>query len=122
MLFYRKCLGGELFLQTVGETPLAANLPKKMKQSILHATLINGNMMLMASDMPSDHYLNQGNRISIMLVCKSENEIATYYKKLSNGANIKKALEMSEQGAYFADIIDQYGLHWLLHFQPKINL
>ncbi len=42
MRFYQECLGGELQIQTIGDSPMAAKMPKKMKNYILHATLTNG--------------------------------------------------------------------------------
>lgn len=38
MTFYQECLGGELFMQTIGESPMAEQMPLPMKESILHAT------------------------------------------------------------------------------------
>ena len=40
MNFYKSCLGGELTLQTIGESPLGDKMPPQMKDSILHSTLI----------------------------------------------------------------------------------
>ena len=42
MTFYQECLGGELFMQTIGESPMAEQMPLPMKESILHATLTKG--------------------------------------------------------------------------------
>jgi len=39
MTFYKNCLGGELFLQTVGESPMAGVMPSDMKDAILHSSL-----------------------------------------------------------------------------------
>ena len=50
MTFYQKCLGGELYLQTIGESPMAAQMPPQMKDSILHSTLTNGEAIIMATD------------------------------------------------------------------------
>jgi PhnB protein len=79
MTFYKECLGGELMLQTVGGSPLAEQMPPKMKDCILHATLTNGNLILMGSDMVSHTGLIKGNAVSLSLMCISEKklEIAT---------------------------------------------
>ena len=83
MTFYENCLGGELYLQTIGESPLAEQMPQRMKDCILHATLTNGNLILMGSDMVSETGFIRGNAVSLMLNCSSEAEIRHFYEKLS---------------------------------------
>jgi PhnB protein len=42
MNFYKDCLGGELNLQTIAESPLADKMPAQMKECILHANSCSG--------------------------------------------------------------------------------
>ena len=119
MTFYRDCLGGELTFQTIGESPLAAQLPDKMKECILHSTLTNGNMVLLGSDMVSDQGLKKGNTISMVLNCRSEEEIKSCYKKLSDGGKADHPLEHTFWGALFGDLTDKYGNHWLLNYEKS---
>lgn len=119
MLFYKKCLGGELILQTIGESPLADKMPAQMKDGILHATLTNDKMVLLGSDMVANSGLIKGNAVSLMLDCKSEKEIKDYYAKLSAGGEATHPLEISFWGALFGDLTDKFGNHWLLHFDKN---
>ncbi len=119
MLFYKKCLGGELDLQTVGESPLAEKMPPQMKKSILHATLINGDLLLMASDMVSEKGLIKGNAVSLMLACSSETELKRFYKKLSAGGQMTHPIEISFWGILFGNLTDKFGNQWLLHFDKN---
>ena len=120
MTFYKQCLGGELSFQTIGQSPLSDKMPLQMKESILHATLINGSLVIMASDMGSEKGIIKGNSVSLMLNCSSEKEIRTYYKKLSSGGNADHPLEDTFWGSLFGDLTDKYGNHWLLNFtKPK---
>ena len=121
MNFYKECLGGVLTLQTIGESPIADKIPAQMKKNILHATLIKGSLVLMASDMVGEHGLIKGNSVSLMLNCSSEEEIKDYYAKLSAGGAASHPLEISFWGALFGDLTDQYGKHWLLHFDKNVN-
>lgn len=116
MTFYKECLGGELSLQTIGESPLADKMPPKMKEYVLHSTLTRDSLVLMGSDMVSDHGLNRGNAVSLMLNCSSEEEIKTCFEKLSAGGSKDHPLENSFWGALFGDLTDKFGNHWLLHF------
>lgn len=119
MTFYKNCLGGELNFQTIGESPLADKMPEKMKDCILHATLTNGRLIIMASDMVAEKGLIKGNAVSLMLNCSSEAEVKTCYQKLVSGGIATHPLEISFWGALFGDLTDKYGNQWLLHFDKK---
>ena len=121
MIFYKKCLGGELVLQTIGESPMADKLPAKMRKSILHSTLTKNGFVLMASDMVGENGLIKGNAVSLMLNCESEKEIKTLYQKLSDGGKANHPLENTFWGALFGDLTDKFGNQWLLHFDKKLK-
>lgn len=119
MNFYKDCLGGELAIQTIGDSPLADKMPAAMKDCILHATLTNGSLILMGSDMVGEKGLQKGNAVSMAINCSSEEEIQSFYEKLSAGGTKDHALEQSFWGATFGDLTDKYGNHWLLNFERK---
>lgn len=119
MHFYKDCLGGELAIQTIGDSPLADKMPAAMKDCILHATLTNGSLILMGSDMVGEKGLQKGNAVSMAINCSSEEEIQSFYEKLSAGGTKDHALEQSFWGATFGDLTDKYGNHWLLSFEKK---
>lgn len=119
MNFYKKCLGGELSLQTIGESPLAEKMPPQMKDGILHATLVRDGLVLMGSDMVGDKGLTHGNSVSLMLDCSSEEDIRSAYESLGEGGDKTHPLELSFWGALFGDLTDRYGNHWLLHFNKN---
>jgi len=119
MAFYKECLGGELSIQTIGESPLADKMPQQMKDCILHATLTKDALILMASDMVGEQGLSKGNAVSLMLNCSSEAEIRKYYTVLSAGGQATHPLENSFWGALFGGLTDKFGNHWLLHFDQK---
>jgi PhnB protein len=119
MTFYKKSLGGELVLQTIGESPLADKMPPQMKKSIVHATLTKGDLVLMASDIVGEKGLLKGNAVSLMLNCDTEKEIKKCYAKLSAGGHATHPLQISFWGALFGDLTDKFGNQWLLHFDKK---
>ncbi|MEO5944596.1 MAG: VOC family protein, partial [Ferruginibacter sp.] len=47
MQFYKKCLGGELSFETVGEWDLSEKMPAQMKKCIVQATLYSKGFTLM---------------------------------------------------------------------------
>jgi PhnB protein len=119
MTFYKECLGGELTVQTIGDSPLADKMPPQMKENILHSTLSKGALQIMATDMVTELGLVKGNSVSLMLNCSSEEEINTFYANLSKGGKATHPLENSFWGALFGDLTDRYGNHWLLHYDKN---
>jgi PhnB protein len=115
MSFYQKVLGGELRLQSVGESPMADRIPEEMKSCILHAMLTSDRLVLMASDMVGEKGLLKGNSVSLMLSCTSREEAESCYSKLSEGGEQTYPLETTFWGALFGGLTDRFGHHWLLH-------
>lgn len=119
MNFYKDCLGGELTIQTIGDSPLSDKMPREMKESIVHSTLVRDGIVLMGSDMVGENGLKRGNTVSLMLNCSSENEIRHCYDKLSQGGTATHPLHTSFWGALFGDLTDKYGNNWLLHYDKN---
>jgi PhnB protein len=117
MTFYKDCLGGELMLQPIKDSPMANKLPDNMKDCILHSTLTKERFILMGSDMVGDDGLQKGNSVSLMLDCSTEEELKTYYNNLSTHGEPTHPIENTFWGALFGGLTDQFGHHWLLHFK-----
>lgn len=118
MTFYKKCLGGKLQMKTIGQSPLAVQMPAKMKKCILHSSLVKNNFVILATDMVGENGLAKGNSVSIMLNCDSEKELKSIYKKLSLGGKQLHPVEITFFGAFLGDLIDKYGNTWLLYYKP----
>ncbi len=117
MNFYRDCLGGDLFLQTLGDSPLSNHMPKRMKNCILHASLKKETFVLQGSDMAPHTGLVRGNSVSLSLNCNSEQELERLHLKLSTGGKAAHPIENTFWGGLFGDLTDKYGNHWLLNFR-----
>jgi PhnB protein len=117
MTFYRECLGGELHLQTVGESALVELLPGVMKNCILHATLKSNNLVLMGTDMVGETGLSRGNAVSIMINCQNQQEMRDYFLRLSAGAETTHPIAKTSRGAWLGTLTDKFGNPWLLTCQ-----
>ena len=115
MTFYQECLGGELTLQRVAESPMAAQLPAVEGANIMHSILIRGGLVLLASDMIGNK-LERGNTITLCLKCSSNEEINTCFDKLAVGGKIKIPLHQSFWGATYGELTDKYGMNWMFHY------
>lgn len=119
MNFYKDCLGGELTLQTVGEMPaMAAQMPPQMKDNILHSTLTSGDIVIMASDLNREKQI-EGNTVHLCVNCNSENELNSFFSKLSTGGKITEPLADMPWGGMYGSLTDQYGKHWVFNFQKS---
>jgi len=118
MNFYKECLGGELFLQTVGELPaMAAQMPPGMKNSILHSSLTSGDMVIMGSDLNSEKP-QEGNTVYLCINCDTEDELNTFFTKLGEGGKITEPLADMPWGGRYGSLTDRFGKYWLFNFQP----
>lgn len=119
MNFYKDCLGGELTLQTIGEMPaMAAQMPPQMKDNILHSTLTSGDIVIMASDLNREKQI-EGNTVHLCVNCNSENELNSFFSKLSAGGKITEPLADMPWGGMYGSLTDQYGKHWVFNFQKS---
>ena len=122
MTFYKECLEGELTLTKVGESTIAAQCPSAMQDKVLHSSLMkNGTLLLMGSDMIGPDGFNQGTNIALSLNCSSEEEINTFFAKLSEGGKIIDPLKVQFWGALFGVFNDKFGIRWMLSYDKNQN-
>jgi PhnB protein len=116
LTFYQECFEGDLEMQKVGESPMAAKMPSEKGPLILHGALSkNGNSILMGSDMIGNA-LQPGNSINLCLNCSSDQEINTFFNRLSAGGEVKVPLHQSFWGATYAELRDKFGMFWMLNY------
>ena len=121
MTFYKECLGGDLNLQAVEDTPMAKQMPAEAQKKIIHSVLTkDGVPLLMASDMIDAEGRKNGNAIALSLNCGSAEEIKTLFAKLASGGQITSALKEEFWGGMFGTLTDKFGNEWLLNYEkPK---
>ncbi|WP_306350053.1 VOC family protein [Flavobacterium sp. '19STA2R22 D10 B1'] len=122
MAFYKECFGGELVMMPFEGSPMEDQVPAEAKQHIMHANLINGGLVLMASDSLSCE-LKRGNAITLSINCSSTAEIDTFFGNLSKDGNITMPLSEQFWGAKFGMLTDKFGVNWMLNYDkaPKEN-
>jgi PhnB protein len=118
MSFYRECFGGELTLQTIAGSPMEDQFPASAQKQILHGSLVNDALVLLGSDLVSNGSLVKGNTISLSLNCSTEEEIKTFFKKLSSGGQVVHPLHQFFAGT-MGTITDKFEKDWLLYFERK---
>ena len=120
MNFYRKALGGELYLDTYGNSPMAAQLAPETHDQVLHAALVNDKLTLYASDiMEGRDDLQHGTNLSLTLNCTSQEEIDGCFARLAEGGKVVMPLDTAFWGAVFGQVQYKYGYRWMLHYDKN---
>jgi len=101
----------------ISDSPMKEHFPEEIQNDILHASLQNGDFVIMASDMCGMGKLQRGNAIELSLNCSSQEEINELYKKLAENGQILDELKEQFWGALFAMVIDQFGVRWMLSLE-----
>jgi PhnB protein len=117
MEFYRGVFGGELSLNTYGESGAAG--PGE-ENKIMHAQLETpAGYTLMASDMPAGMEGSSGSSISVSLSGDDADDLRGYFAKLSEGGSVTMPLEKQMWGDEFGMCVDQFGIQWMVNIsQP----
>lgn len=117
MKFYQSCLGGDLDIQKVGDSPSAKDMPGKEK-NVMHSMLKTDAIVLMASDLLMDGKAEPGTNITLTLSGGSLADLKTYFEKLSAGGKVRQPLQATFFGTY-GDLVDKYGFQWAFQSDEK---
>src|SRR5579863_7581422 len=122
MTFYHSCLGGELTLSRLGDTPMKEMLPPDKHDRIINAHLVSGAIEFSATDwMASPAYDPvQGNTYAIFVIGGAYDELKVVFDKLSQGANADRFQELHNLpfGTY-GQFYDKYGVQWIFKGDKK---
>src|SRR5579885_951497 len=88
MTFYHDCLGGNLTLTKLGDTPMKAQFPPEKYDRLINANLKSGNIEISATDwMASPEYEpHPGDTTAIFVIGEGFDELKAVFDKLSQGA------------------------------------
>ena len=112
---YEKVLGGKIVaMMTHKDTPAEAHVPAEWRDKILHARLVFGDNVLMASDAPPGHREKmQG--FSVSLVMKDPAEAERIFNALSDGGTVTMPLAETFWAAKFGMFRDRFGTPWMVN-------
>ncbi len=116
MIFYHQCLGGELRLTRLGDTPMKSQFPPEKHHRIINAHLKSGALEFSATDWMASPAFEpiQGNTVAIFVVAGTDDELKTVFDKLADGAQEDRfqALHAMPFGTY-GQFYDRYGVQWI---------
>ena len=95
-------------------TPAEKGVPTEWARKILHARLVAGDAVLMASDAPPEHYSKaQGFSINISVPDAAEAE--RLFKALSEGGNVTMPIAETFWAVRFGMFTDKFGIPWMVN-------
>jgi PhnB protein len=116
MTFYHKCLGGDLILTRLGDTPMKNQLPAEKHDRIINAYVKSGDIEISATDWMASPEFDavQGNTFAIFVTGNSLEELQSIFDKLKDGDNNTRLQELHEMpfGTY-GQFYDKYGVQWI---------
>lgn len=119
--FYERCLGGKIVAMIpFGDTPHGQQIPAEHRGRIMHARLVAGNQVLMASDsMPGEPY--EGIKNSSMAVqVDTPADADRLFNALAERGKIIMPLAETFWAVRFGMLTDQFGVPWMINCEkPK---
>jgi PhnB protein len=116
MTFYHACLGGELTLTKLGDTPMKDAFPPEKHERIINAHLTSGEIELSATDWMAspDFDPMQGNTYAIFVTGGAYDELKAVFDRLRDGDNNTRLQELHDMpfGVY-GQFYDKYGVQWI---------
>jgi PhnB protein len=122
MTFYHKCLGGELTLTKLGDTPMKNQFPPEKHNRIINASIVNGDITISATDWMASPAFEplRGNMFSVFITRGNYEELKEVFDKLSEGASKDwfQPLHDMPFGIY-GQFFDRYGISWIFRGEKK---
>ncbi len=115
MTFYHKCLGGELTLTKLGDTPMKDTFPPEKHSRIINAHLKSGDIEISATDwMAAPQYEpKRGDTVAIFVLGEGYDELKAVFDKLSEGAETDRFQELHNLPfGLYGQFYDRYGVGW----------
>ena len=113
--FYAGVLQAEIsFLITMGESPMANEVPAESHHHICHVCLEGEGIVLMGSDCPPDTYEKpQGTIINVQ--AETTERAEAIFAVLSDGGEIRMPMEETFWAERFGMCIDRFGVPWMVN-------
>lgn len=116
MTFYQECLGGELTLTRLGDTPMKDQFPPEKHNRLINAHLTSGAIELSATDWMASPEFDpvQGNTYAIFVTGNTYDELKTIFDKLRDGDNNTRLQELHKVPfGIYGQFYDRYGVQWI---------
>ena len=116
---YQKIFGGEIVAMMPYEgSPAEASASAEWGKKIIHARLVFGDNVLMASDAPPGRFQKmQG--VSVTLNIKDRVEAERVFDALAEGATVTMPLAETFWAVKFGMLTDRFGTPWMINCEKQ---
>jgi PhnB protein len=113
--FYEQCLGGkiEAMIPHAG-TPAEEQAPPEWRNKILHARLVVGDEVLMASDAPPSRF-EQPKGFSVSLQIADPTEAERIFSALAKDGKVTMPIQQTFWAFRFGMLVDRFGIPWMIN-------
>ena len=113
--FYEKALAGRIaFLQTIGESPMASNMPADAHGRIMHVTVQIGDQVLQGADAPLGQFTTPaGFCVSAEFDDVTEGE--RVFTTLAQNGVVQMPFQETVWAKGFGMLVDQFGIPWIVN-------
>jgi PhnB protein len=114
LTFYRDVFGGSVELHTFAEF----NRADGPAEAIAHGCLTDGPVALFGADVAGDEPPLRSEGIMLALLGRAASPaMRVWFSRLGEGGRVVDDLQRRPWGASDGQVIDRYGLHWLIGFE-----
>ena len=119
--FYERVLGGRIEAMTThGDSPIADQVPPAWHTQILHARLVVGEAVLMASDSPPEHYQKPAG-LYVSLNIQDSAEADRIFNALAENGTVTMPIDRTFWAARFGMLVDRFGIPWMINCQQAAS-
>jgi PhnB protein len=114
MAFYQSCLGGELTIVRLGDTPMGDQAPPEQRQKVTYACLKTDGVEFSATDwLHPTRVPRSGNTVAMYLQSDDHEELRAIFDRLAVEADEDLLDDLRDMpfGTY-GHLADRFGVHW----------
>jgi PhnB protein len=116
MAFYHACLGGDLTLTRLGDTPMKEMFPESKHGRIISAQLRSGAIEISATDWMASPAFNPtlGNMSAIFVIGTAPDELRHVFDQLAAGADRERFQDLHPMPfGLYGQFYDRFGVQWI---------
>lgn len=119
--FYEKTLGGKIaFIQTVGDSPMASEMPPDSHGRVMHVTLQIGDQVLQGADaMGGPYSAPAGFSVAVHFDDAAEGE--RVFNALARNGQVQMPYQATFWAKGFGMCVDQFGTPWIVNAAQIMN-
>ena len=123
MKFYQECLGGELTLTRLGDSPMKVQFPTMEKHNrIINAHLVSGAIDITETDWMASPEFEPvlGNMSAVFVTSEKDDVLKTVFDRLADGASEEWFQPLHELPfGMYGQFFDRYGVQWIFRGEAK---